>query len=411
MKKVIVIGGGSSGLMAAISASKTCDVTIIEKQGKLGTKLLISGGGRCNVTNSKPIDEIINNVVGNGKFLYSSLNSFSNKDIINFFETRGLKLKEEDNGRLFPVTDKSRDVLKVLENQLNKSNVKIKYNTQIIKVNKNEDNSISCIIDSSGNKYVADHYIFALGGKSYSQVGTTGDGYPMLEKLGHTINTLYPVEVPLVSNDSFIQSKELMGLSFQDISISVLNKKGKKVVTHNHDIIFTHFGISGPGALRCSSQVYKFLKKDMISIISIDFIPNYSNEALSSLILEKINEHSDKLALNVLSLIINKKVSSVILKSLNINENSKAKQLKQRLDDLVQNIKNFNIAINSTQGFSKSFVTGGGVKIKEIDPKTLRSKICSNLSICGEIIDINAHTGGYNITAAFTTGYNAGKNI
>lgn len=411
-KKIIVIGGGPSGMMSALSCASNPQnsVTILEKKSKLGTKLLISGGGRCNVTNSGNIEHIVNNVIGNGKFLYSALNQFSPVDIINFFENNGCSLKQENHGRMFPKSNRSLDILKTIQNQLNKNNVEIKTSCAIKKVIIEEDKLVA-VMDQQNNLHYADHFVFALGGKSYPEVGTTGDGYAMLSKLGHTITKLYPCEVPLVSKDEIIKNNELMGLSFPNIEISIINAKNKKLVTINNDILFTHFGLSGPGALRCSSFVYKELQKNSFTTAAINFFPNLSKDELTSKILHLINEHEDKLALNVMSLLLNKKVMKIIFEKNEINLNLKAKEIKRYLNLLVEFITTFKIKINTTLGFDKAFVTGGGVKIKEIDPKTLKSKLHNNVSICGEIIDINAYTGGYNITAALSTGYVSGKHI
>lgn len=411
-KKIIVIGGGPSGMMSALSCSSNPQnsVTILEKKSKLGTKLLISGGGRCNVTNSGNIEHIVNNVIGNGKFLYSALNQFSPVDIINFFENNGCSLKQENHGRMFPKSNRSLDILKTIQNQLNKNNVEIKTSCAIKKVIIEEDKLVA-VMDQQNNLHYADHFVFALGGKSYPEVGTTGDGYAMLSKLGHTITKLYPCEVPLVSKDEIIKNSELMGLSFPNIEISIINAKNKKLVTINNDILFTHFGLSGPGALRCSSFVYKELQKNSFTTAAINFFPNLSKDELTSKILHLINEHEDKLALNVMSLLLNKKVMKIIFEKNEMNLNLKAKEIKRYLNVLVEFITSFKIKINTTLGFDKAFVTGGGVKIKEINPKTLKSKLHNNVSICGEIIDINAYTGGYNITAALSTGYVSGKHI
>lgn len=412
-KKIVIIGGGPSGMMSAIACAKKnpqFEVIILEKKSKLGTKLLISGGGRCNVTNSGDNQHIIDNVIGNGKFLYSALNQFSSIDIINFFEKNGCKLKEEDRGRMFPKSDRSIDILKTLMNELTRLNVKVWNNCAVKDVIIKDDKLVGVKTFDNQNVY-ADHFVFALGGKSYKEVGTTGDGYAFLTKLNHSITKLYPCEVPLVSNEDFIQDKIFMGLSFPDVELSIYNSKNKKFVTINNDILFTHFGISGPGALRCSSFVQKVMNKEKFATMKINFFPNFTKDELTSKLLNLINEHPDKLAINIASLLLNKKVITYMFAKLNIKETIKAKELKRTINELINLMCSFELKIHTTLGFDKAFVTGGGVKIKEIDPKTMKSKLHDNISICGELIDINAYTGGYNITAALSTGFCSGNNI
>lgn len=254
MYQTIVIGGGPSGAMAAVAASeKNKSVLLIEKKKGLGRKLKISGGGRCNVTNRLPYDEIIKNIPGNGKFLYSPFSVFDNLSIINFFETRGVKLKEEDHGRMFPVSNKSQDVVDVLINQLKENHVEVKEETPVVSVSYDHNFKVKTQI----GEFESHSLIIATGGTSVPQTGSTGDGYKFAKSLGHSITELFPTEVPITSSETFIKSNRLKGLSLKDVNLSVLKKNGKKRVSHQMDMIFTHFGISGPAALRCSQFVYK----------------------------------------------------------------------------------------------------------------------------------------------------------
>lgn len=408
-KKVIIIGGGPSAIMCAIGASKNYDVTILEKNSKLGTKLLISGGGRCNVTNNCQTSDIIENVVGNGKFLYSTLNQFSNLDIIDFFNSRGCLLVEEDHGRMFPKSNKAIDVLKTLQKELVRCNVKIEYNCTVS--NLIFKNSKLVGLKSKDCEFFGDYFVFATGGKSYSMVGTTGDGYNFAKKLGHSVTKLYPCEVPLVSNFKYIQNQLLKGVSFSNVEISVLNLKNKKIAKFEHDLLFTHFGLSGPGALRCSSYVQKLLEKEKCVYVAIDFFQSKSVDMLTFECLDLISKNENKLAINVLSYLINKKIVNIIFNELNLDSNLTSKQVKKHLVNIIKMLKNFKIEIVGTQSFNKAFVTGGGVNLKEIDPKTMKSKIQDNVSFCGELLDLNAFTGGFNITMAMCSGYVCGINI
>lgn len=258
---VVVIGGGPSGLMAGIAAGeKGKRVLLLDKGDKLGRKLAISGGGRCNVTNRLPIDEIIKHIPGNGRFLHSAFSLFSNEDIISFFEKLGIELKEEDHGRMFPVTDKAQSVVDALLDRLGQLGVKIWTNCPVKTVDY-ENGKVVSVKLQNGETIGTKAVVIAVGGKSVPQTGSTGDGYAWAKKAGHTITDLFPTEVPITSSEPFIKEKTLQGLSLRDISLSVLNQKGKPIITHKMDMIFTHFGISGPAVLRCSQYVVKELRK------------------------------------------------------------------------------------------------------------------------------------------------------
>lgn len=393
---VIIIGGGTSGLMAAVSASEEKKkVLIIEKNATVGKKLLMTGGGRCNVTNRYSVDFIISNIIRNGKFLYSAFSRFNNQDIIQFFEKNGLALKEEDHGRMFPVTNRSKSVLDTLLKVLEKNHVSFLCNTTVTQIHTHE-NYITHITLASGKTLSATHYILATGGVSYPQTGSTGDGYQFAQKMHHTIIPPQPSEVALVSSEPFIQNKTLMGISLKNIELSVLNQKGKKIVTHQLDMLFTHFGVSGPAVLRCSSFVLN--QKYRPVTLQLDSLPHMSTEDIQHYI-----QKEGVLALKQF-------LPERFLKFL-AHDTPLTKLTGSELSQFIQQLKQFKFTVDTSLPIEKSFVTQGGISTKEIDAKTMRSKYIDNLYFCGELIDINGYTGGYNITAAFVTGYTAGKTL
>ncbi|MCD9024516.1 NAD(P)/FAD-dependent oxidoreductase [Cohnella silvisoli] len=409
---VIVIGGGSAGLMASVAASKQgAKVLLLDKGEKLGRKLGISGGGRCNVTNNKDIDELIQHIPGNGRFLYSAFSHFNNKDIISFFENLGIRLKEEDNGRMFPVTDKAKTVVDTLVNQIVKQGVEIKLNSPVDTIIY-EENQVVGVRLKSGETLSCRAAIVAAGGKSVPQTGSTGDGYPWAQKAGHTITELFPTEVPLTSNEPFIQSKELQGLSLRDVALSVWNPKGKKIIEHRGDMIFTHFGVSGPIALRCSQFVVKALKQYHVGNVevSVDLMPEKSVDEVYIDTLRLCEIEPKKSIKNILKACLPDKMIPLLLQKSGLSESLTYDNLpRQDWMQLAKLIKRFSIKVYGTLSIEDAFVTGGGINLKEIDPKTMQSKLMNGLYFCGEVLDIHGYTGGYNITAAFSTGYTAGK--
>lgn len=408
---VIVAGGGSAGLMACVSAARHgASVLLLDKGNKLGRKLGISGGGRCNVTNAKETDDLIAHIPGNGRFLYSAFQHFNNRDIMNFFEGLGIALKEEDNGRMFPVSDKAASVVGALIQEVKRLGVEIKTDSPIEEV-LYEDGRTAGVRLKSGHIYRAPSVIVATGGKSVPHTGSTGDGYPWAEAAGHTITELYPTEVPIVSHEKWIQSKELQGLSLRDVELSVWNPKGKKVIGHRGDMIFTHFGVSGPIALRCSQFLRQVKNKFHTPDVemAIDLFPDLDVSSLDQLLRDKLASEPNKAIRNVLKGQVPDRLLPLLFdKSQLDGEATYAHLPKQQWGDFVACLKQFRFRAVGTKSIEEAFVTGGGVNLKEINPKTMESKLMPGLFFCGEVLDIHGYTGGYNITAAFSTGYTAG---
>ncbi|MGX6443095.1 NAD(P)/FAD-dependent oxidoreductase [Neobacillus sp. K501] len=410
---VVVIGGGPSGLMAAIAAGeKGAKVLLIDKGDKLGRKLAISGGGRCNVTNRLPIEEIIKHLPGNGKFLYSAFSIFSNEDIIAFFEKLGIELKEEDHGRMFPVSNKAQSVVDALLTQLEKLKVKVFTNSPVANVIY-RDGQVAEVLLKNGSKIGAKAVVIAVGGKSVPHTGSTGDGYSWAEKAGHTITELFPTEVPVTSNEPFIKNKSLQGLSLRDIELSVLNPKGKPLISHRMDMIFTHFGLSGPAVLRCSQFVVKALKKSKLPevLMSLDALPDRKEEEIFQEIIKLVKSEPKKSIKNTLKGLLPERYLLFLLEFNEIDPSEQGATISnEKIRSFSKSCKQFFIKVNGTLPLEKAFVTGGGVSVKEIEPQTMGSKLMGGLYFCGEILDIHGYTGGYNITSALVTGRLAGTN-
>ncbi|MFS0880485.1 NAD(P)/FAD-dependent oxidoreductase [Metabacillus niabensis] len=410
---VLVIGGGPSGLMAAIAAGEQgARVLLVDKGNKLGRKLAISGGGRCNVTNRLPVDEIIKHIPGNGRFLYSAFSEFSNEDIITFFEKLGIELKEEDHGRMFPVTDKAQSVVDALLNELKRLKVEVRTNEPVKDI-MYDDTKVTTVILKSGESIETKAVVLAVGGKSVPHTGSTGDGYPWAEKAGHTITELFPTEVPITSNEPFIQNKTLQGLSLRDVALSVLNPKGKPIITHQMDMIFTHFGISGPAVLRCSQYVVKAMKKFKTNAItvSIDALPSKNEEQVFQEVVRNLKTDAKKAIKNVLKGLLPERYLLFLLEKNEIDPQITYDNLSnEKLRGFIKDCKQFQFQVHGTLPLEKAFVTGGGVSIKEIHPREMASKFKQGLYFCGELLDIHGYTGGYNITSALVTGRLAGMN-
>ena len=415
--KVIVIGGGPAGMMAAITAAKRNDVILIEKNNNLGRKLLITGKGRCNITSSLDMSEFINNTPGNGRFLFSAFQQFTNKDIIDMLKRNGLGVKKERGNRIFPVTDQAQSVLDCFIKELRKNNVKIMMNCQVKKVNTKIDESADKSVESveldNGKIIEADKIIIATGGKSYPKTGSTGDGYKFARSLGHTIISPKASIVPLEADKELCQS--LQGLSLRNVKIQLKNiENNKKIYDDFGEMLFTHFGVSGPTILSSSAHLLRvknvdeLLKQGKIKLI-IDLKPALTLEELDSRILRDFEEVKNKEFKNSLDKLLPKKMIETVIKLSGIKENKKVNEItKEERLRLVELLKNFEVRITGFRPIEEAIVTAGGVSIKEINPKTMESKLVKGLYFAGEVIDVDSYTGGFNLQIAYSTGYVAG---
>lgn len=404
-KRVVVIGGGAAGLMAAgRAAQRNNEVVLLEKNNRLGKKLLISGKGRCNITNACDINELIENTPGNGNFLYSSFYRFSNYDLIDFFNRLGLSTKIERGGRVFPDSDASIDVLNALI-KFNKDNgVKIYNNARVKNINVSE-NKVTEVVLSDGRVFQCDSVILATGGISYPGTGSTGDGHAIAENLGHNITELKPSLVPLITKEEWV--KDAQGLSLRNVSITLFNKQGSKIFSDFGEMLFTHFGVSGPLILSCSRHILDYNYKDIKLII--DLKPALSMEKLDERIQRDFEKYSRKQFKNSLGDLLPSKLIPVIIKLSRINPDKYVNQItKEERVKLVNLLKNLELEIIGSRPIAEAIVTAGGVSIDEINPRTMESKIVKGLYFAGEIIDVDAYTGGFNLTIAFSTGYLAG---
>ena len=409
--KVIVVGGGTSGLMASVSAALAgAEVILLDKNPSLGRKLLLTGGTRCNVTNIRSRDEIIKHIPGNGRFLHSAFSQFDNQDIIEFFQNRGVKLKEEDHGRMFPVSDSAKTILNTFIEEIKRLGIQVRTNVKV-KTIRLEEGQFSAVELDNGERIEGDAVILALGGKSYPKTGSTGDGYGIARNIGHTIMPLFATEVPLTSSETFIKEGVLRALSLRNVALSVLNQKGKAVVTHQMDMIFTHFGISGPAVLRCSSFVHQVQQKDNVKEVtmSLNIQPDLTKQELLDKWQEWKENSPQKTVKTLLKEWMPERYAEFLLQQIGLSSQKVIGKITDyEVQQLLNSIQDFRFTVNGSLPIEKGFVTGGGVQLKEVDPKTLESKITQGVYFCGELLDIHGYTGGYNITAAFVTGYVAG---
>lgn len=424
---VVVIGGGPAGMMAAIaSAEQGNHVVLIEKMSSLGRKLLITGKGRCNITSSLDMDEFIKNTPGNGRFLFSCYQEFTNQDIIDFLKKQGLDVKEERGNRIFPVTDKSLDVLKAFTKRLKELNISIKYNTSVeeilvednkvigVKIN---DKELSKNVRNAENKIIkADKVVLATGGKSYPLTGSTGDGYELAKKLGHTITAIKPSLVPLETHNKKV-CQEMQGLSLRNVKIQLKDvEKNKVIYEEQGEMLFTHFGVSGPTILSSSAHLVryknieeKFAEKKIV--LSIDFKPALTEEKLDARLLRDFDKQKNKQYKNSLDELLPQKLIPIVVERSKINPNKKVNEItKEERRNLVKLLKHFELEIKQFRPIDEAIITSGGVSIKEINPKTMASKLVEGLYFAGEIIDVDSYTGGFNLQIAYSTGYMAGKN-
>ncbi len=414
--KTVVIGGGPAGMLAGIkSAEQGNSVTILEKNESLGKKLLITGKGRCNITSSLNISEFINNTPGNGRFLYSAFDNFNNKDIIQLLKEEGLESKEERGNRIFPITDNAKDVLNAILRKMKKLKIEIKLKSKVNKIIVKENKAIG-IIYNEKEKIYGDKIILATGGKSYSTTGSTGEGYKMAKELGHTINEIKPSLVPL----EIYQKKEckaMQGLSLRNVGIKIINSEKNKLIYEDFgEMLFAHFGVSGPVIISSSAHLVRYknieeLIKNKKITLCIDLKPALAKEKLDDRIIRDFNELKNKQVKNSLDKLLPQKMIPVILDRLGIDQNKKVNEItKQERQKIVEILKNFKLEISGFRSIEEAIITAGGISTKEINPKTMESKIIKNLYFAGEIIDVDAYTGGFNLQIAYSTGYTAGIN-
>ncbi len=403
-KDIIIIGGGPAGLMAACRASELgAKVVVLEKNKQTGIKLLTTGGGRCNITNFIENYKDLANCYGkNGRFLLSAYSKFGVTELLNFFKERGIDTKLEKNNQIFPVSDKARDVLNSLTNFIikNKGEIKTEANVKKIVI---KNKKIEKIILNNGEEMSAKNYIIATGGRSYPLTGSTGDAYAWLKNFGHKITKLQPGLAPISLKDFFV--KDLEGLSLSGVKLNLI-EDNNKLITISGDIIFTANGISGPAALNLSSHI----KAGSNSLVEIDFFPEQSELELDKNLQNLFSSKGQKDFKNILSELLKPKLSPVIIKLGNFDETKKANSItKDERKALLKLLKHFSLNILKVASYDKAMITVGGLDIKEVDPKTMQSKIISNLYLAGELLDLNGPTGGYNLQMCWSTGYVAGE--
>ena len=405
-------------MIAAITAKNNGnEVCLIEKNSFLGKKLLITGKGRCNITSSLSMEEFINNTPGNGMFLYSVYQKYTNTDIIEFLKQEGLEVKEERGNRIFPVTDKSMDVVKCFVNKIKKLNIQVKYNTVVKEIlTKEYENEIKiCGVKTNKETIQADKIILATGGKSYPLTGSTGDGHILAEKLGHKITPIKPSLVPLECYDKK-ECLELQGLSLKNIRISIEDKgKNKKIYEDFGEMIFTHFGVSGPIILSASAHLGRYkniqeLFNEKNIVLKIDLKPALDAQKLNDRILRDFSELKNKQYKNSLNKLLPQKLIPIIINRSEINPAKKVNEItRKERENLITIIKNFEMTIRDFRPIEDAIITIGGINIKEINPKTMESKKVKGLYFAGEIIDVDSYTGGFNLQIAYSTGFVAGS--
>ena len=409
MKNIIVIGGGAAGMMAAVSAAQHgAKVTILEKMSVLGRKLSITGKGRCNITNIADKQTIIKNMPGNGSFIYSALHSFGNQDIIDFLHNHGVMTKVERGGRVFPVSDNAKDVVEAFRKAFRELNIEV-VTGQAVKRILMHNGRVTGVLAGNNAEYAADAVILATGGASYPGTGSTGDGYRMGQMIGHSIVPLKPSLVPLEVSEDWIG--ELQGLSLKNVTASVLFD-GKKVAEDFGEMLFTHYGLSGPIILSLSKKVAELLdsKPDSEVLLAINLKPALTAEVLDKRIQRDFEKFARKQLKNSLGELLPAKLINVIIDLAHLDPDKFVHQItKTERTRLLEQMTKLAFTITKTRPVSEAIVTAGGIHVKEINPKTMESKLIDGLYFAGEVIDIDGYTGGFNLQAAFSTGYVAGQ--
>ncbi len=416
MANVIVIGGGPAGMMAAITAAEYGNnVTIIEKNSDFGKKLLITGKGRCNITSSLYMSEFIKNTPGNGQFLYSAFQNYTNTDIIDFLKNQGLEIKEERGNRIFPVTDKSIDVLNCFKSKINELKIKKLFNTRVQKILVQNGDVLG--VRTEKEIIQTDKIILATGGKSYPLTGSTGDGYLIAKNIGHKVTEIRPSLVPLVIYEKN-ECKEMQGLSLRNVGIKIIDESKNKLIYEDFgEMIFTHFGISGPTILSGSAHLVRYkeidnLMKEQKIKLQIDLKPALTEEQLDERILRDFKEFKNKQFKHALDKLLPQKMIPIVIEKTKINEEKRVNEItKEERKNLVKVLKKFELTIKDFRPVEEAIITSGGINIKEINPKTMESKLVKGLYFAGEIIDVDSYTGGFNLQIAYSTGYTAGMHV
>ena len=397
MKNVVITGGGPAGMMAAITAARRgFKVTLVEKNEKLGKKLFITGKGRCNITNAGDSEDLFNSIVTNRKFMFSSFNGFSNYDTLGFFDELGLHIKIERGNRVFPESDHSSDVIGALNRELKRLSVDVRLNTEVKDIIVNGGKATGVVVKCSGKESTiqADNVIVATGGNSYQSTGSTGDGYRFARKLGHSVTPIVPALVPFNVAEDW--ESDLQGLSLKNVSIVVLDGK-QEIYSDFGEMLFTHFGVSGPLILSASSFAARRIKEHPLKLV-IDLKPALSQEQLDERILRDFDEEKNKAFKNSLDKLLPKKMIPVIVRLSDIDGNKKVNEItKQERQKLVSLIKGLELTITGLRGFNEAIITQGGINVREINPTTMESKLVKNLYFAGEVLDVDALTGGFNV--------------
>lgn len=403
--KTIVIGGGPSGMMAAINASQKSEVILLERNDSLGKKLLITGNRRSNITNNKDNNQLVK-LIENGRFLYSTFSKYSTKTIVDYFKNNGLQLIEENDNRMFPITEKASSILEVIMHDLEANNVEVRLNSMVTNIII-EQNEVKGVQVNNHQILDCDHLIIATGGITFPKLGSDGNMHRLLKSKNIKVTKLYPSEVAIYSNDEVITSLKLVGLSFDNVEITI--KEGKKsLYKTNGPILFTHKGLSGPAILDCGQYVFKSLSKNKQPKLLINFIQSLNQNQFESILKSNLNETLS----SIITQYIPKRLSEYIIDYLQLDKNSRVSQISNsKLEVLYNLLFRFEINLSNTDDISHAFVTGGGVDLKAIDSKTFKHKEINNLSICGELLDLHGPIGGYNLTIAILSGIVAGEQI